>query len=103
MKLAVIFVLACLLLSVAYGALGRSPPNDKSGVLCIGCTVAMRALEQFIEYKEPNIEKALTKFCELFDPKIAAFCKVFVALETYVIPPNSTKCHKQTFDRTIDQ
>jgi len=41
----------------------------------------MRALEQFVLYKEPDVEKALSKFCDLFDTKIATFCRLFISIE----------------------
>ncbi len=78
-------LLACFLLfcAVYTSATPTAKTNVKgdNGVLCISCTVVMRALEQYIVYREPDIVKALSKFCDLFDPTIGSFCKLFVQIE----------------------
>ena len=84
---AVILLLAFIFINVTLTTSttpAKTKESNGSGVLCISCAVAMRALEQYIVYKEPDIEKALSKFCDLFDPKIGSFCKLFVQIEAYV-------------------
>ncbi|KAL0490188.1 acyloxyacyl hydrolase, partial [Acrasis kona] len=51
------------------------------GTICLSCAVVITSLERYILFKEPNIEKAISKYCDLFGGKVASICRVFIAVE----------------------
>jgi acyloxyacyl hydrolase len=45
------------------------------------CTIIVRGLEQFLDYHEGTIEEKLSKYCEIFDTRLASICKLIIAVE----------------------
>ncbi len=55
--------------------------NEDSPTKCVACTLVIGVMENYVKYREKDIEQGVKKFCDLIDdPKVKTACNLFVLL-----------------------
>jgi hypothetical protein len=81
MKSGLVFVLLLVIVFTLSFQNVTARVKDSGGGSCAGCVIVFRVVEQVIEYKEPNVEKALNYVCSLLPAKFSSVCELIVKVE----------------------
>ena len=76
-----LLVILTLVVLVQHTQAAVKPRDETGGGLCAGCVIVFRVVEQVIQYKEPNVEKALNYFCSLLPANFQTACSLIVKVE----------------------